>query len=519
MVKQTKILCGLITLSTVLGHCIVGQAAENINEPISIEQTIPDKSVIPDVQTEKNSKDKSITPEKAKDNKKSKKKKNKKEETTKEVMPPAPVVIEGDDISFDNANGDVYAKGNVIIKQNPATLYADDIRGNTKRTEVNIDGKAKIIEPGMNLDGYSTFYNYQSHIGNMGKAKGIIDYEKHVQGERIEFLPDEYIIYNGTVTKCPAKKPDYHMRAKKIEIWPNDRMVAYDAQFLIKDKVIYSTSRYETKIGDNQENKAFPRVGYNTEDGAYVIQNFQQPLSDSIMAEENIGYYTKRQFKNDYAITKRDPNYTLALTAGDFLDDSSNWIKKEPELKFTYATKRIAGSAWKYNFTSLYGRWIDDYKTSWHQDHTLYFTRDPIPLSKTLSLSIGTGYEVVKESYDGSQINTMKYDATFNKKINNKLNVYTGYHYTQNNSQNSLFDYDNSSVGENLASGIIYRFDDKNTVTISQDFNLATGKTADMYYTWYRNLHCWNMALTYHKDYDGNGHDNSIKARFTVVNW
>lgn len=517
MVKQTKILCGLITLSTVLGHCVVGQAAENINEPIAVEQTTSDKNVTTEVKTETASKD--ATQEKSKDSKKNKtNKKDNSKEVAQAPLPPAPVTIEGDDISFDNASGDVYAKGNVVIKQNPATVYADDVRGNTQRTEVHIDGKAKITQPGMNLDGYATFYNYQAHTGNMGQAKGIVDYEKHVQGQRIEFLPDEYIIYNGTVTKCPAKKPDYHMRAKKIEIWPNDKMIAYDAQFLIKDKIIYSTPRYETKIGTNKDDKSpFPKVGYNSKNGFFITQDFERPLSDSVTADVNLGYYSKHDFKSDYGITKHDPNYTLSLRAGDFLDDDDHWIKKEPELKLKLTTKRIADTAWKYDFTGIYGKWSDDYKTSWHQDYTLYFTRDPIYLSKTLSLSLGTGYEIVKESYDSSQINTMKYDATFYKKVNNRINVYTGYHYTKNNNQNSLFDYDNSSVGEELASGISYRFDAKNAVSVSQSYDVANGRLADMYYTWNHNLHCWNMSLTYHKDYQEK--DSSVQVKFATVHW
>ncbi len=500
MVKQTKILCGLITLYTILGHCGVGQAAENINEPIiATQQTTNDQSETTEVKTGTISKDAT-------------------QEKSKAPLPPVPVTIEGDDISFDNQTGDVYAKGNVIIKQNPAAVYADDIRGNTQRTEVNIDGKAKITQPGMNLDGYSTFYNYQTHTGNMGQAKGVVDYEKHVKGERIEFLPDEYIIYNGTVTKCPAKKPDYHMRAKKIEIWPNDRMVAYDAQFLIKDKIIYSTPRYEAKIGTNKDDKSpFPKVGYNSKNGVFITQDFERALSDSVTADVNLGYYSKHGSKNDYGITKQDPNYTLSLRAGDFLDDDDHWIKKEPELKLKLATKRIVGTSWKYDFTGLYGKWSDDDKTSWHQDYTLYFTRDPIHLSKTLSLSLGTGYEIVKESYDNSQINTMKYDATLNKKVNNRINVYTGYHYTKNNNQNSLFDYDNSSVGEEVASGISYRFDPKNAVSISQSYDVANGKIADMYYTWNHSLHCWDMSLTYHKDYIEK--DRSVQVKFATVHW
>jgi LPS-assembly protein len=516
MVKQTKVICGLLTVSAVLGNCVIGQAVENINDPMNVEQMVADNSGAAKIQGDNSPIDK--TQEKAdKKDSKGKKKKNKKEET-KAPMPPAPITIEGDEISFNDITGNVYAKGKVIIKQNLATLLADDIRGNTKRTEVQIDGKANITQPGMNLDGHETFYNYQAHTGTIHNAKGIVDYEKHVQGERIEILPDEYIIYNGTLTKCPAKKPDYHMRAKKIEIWPNEKMVAYDAQFLVKGMVIYSTARYETKIGEAKgDSSPFPRIGYNSDNGVYITQNFQMPLSDSIMAETNIGYYSKFDFKNEYQIAKRDPNYTLLLKAGDYQDSESHWIKKEPEFDFTYAAKRIAGGPWQYNFRAIYGKWIDDNKSSWHQDYTLYFSRDLIKLSRSLSLSVGTGYEIVKESYNGSQINTMKYDATFYKNINKKLNAYTGYHYTKNNSQVSLFNYNNSSVGQELASGFSYRFDNKNSLSITQSYDLANKRMADRYYTWDHNLHCWNMSVTYHQDIDGK--DNKTSVKFNVAHW
>lgn len=459
MGKKTKICCGLIVLFTVAqGHDIVDAAVRQTEQAVEKQQQAK--------------------------------------------APQAPVVFEGDDISFDEVTGEVYAKGNVKITQNTARLTADDMRGNTQTQEIWIDGRAHITQqdgPKLNLNGDGTYYRYQAREGTMEQISGKAD-EQYIKGEKLEFYPDEIIIYNGTATKCPAKKPDYHMSARKIEIWPNNKMIAYDAKFWIRDKVIYSISRYETEIGENKKDKAFPSVGYNSDDGFYIKQRLEYPLSNSLYAFTDLGYYSKRDFKNDYGMTYRQPSYSFTAELGDYQDDDDNWIKKEPNFHLALPSKKIGGTPYSYTFDAEYGKWSDDYKTSWHQDYELYFSRDPIKLSNSLNLYLGVGYEIIKESYDKSTIDTLKYDVTFQKKLSPKLSAWTGYHYTKNDVTVALFDYGTANVGKELASGISYRFDAKNALTISHSYDLENSRTADMYYTWQRNLHCWEMLLTYHQD-------------------
>lgn len=472
MFKQTKLCCGLIALFSVFHHYSAAEAA--------IES-------VPEIEQKANEEVK--------------------------AAPMAPVTFEGDDISFDNITGDVYAKGNVIIMQAESQLTADDIRGNTKSADVWVDGKAHITQPKLDLDGYDTFYNYQAKEGTMLKVTGEVD-QKYIQGENLEFYPEEIIIYNGTITKCPAKKPDYHVSARKIEIWPDNKMVAYDAKFWVKDKVIYSTSRYETKIGENaKDDKGFPRIGYNSDDGVFIKQRLEKPITDEIAAFADIGYYSKNDFKTEYGVVQRSRNYELTLEGGDFQDDDDNWIKKEPELRLNFYQKRIGDTPYKYNFDASVGKWSDENKKSWHQDYQLYFSRDPIALSDSLRLYLGAGYQVIKESYDGSRINTLKQDITLSNAFSPKLTAWTGYHYTKNDNTRSLFNYDSADVAKELASGISYRIDKNNTLAVVQSYDLENSRTADMDYTWYRDLHCWQMALTYREKRD------ELKVKFDVTHW
>lgn len=431
----------------------------------------------------------------------------------------APILFEGEELSFDEATGAVYAKGNVKITQNDSKVTADEIHGNTKSSEVWVDGKAHITQldkPSLDLNGYTTHYKYQAREGTMAKIEGRAD-NRYVKGEKLEFYPDEIIIYNGTMTKCPAKKPDYNMSAKKIEIWPDDKIIAYDAKFLVRNKVLYTTSRYEAGIGKNKEESAFPRVGYSSDDGVSVKQKFEHYFNDNVSAFADIGYYTKHDFKNQYGFKYGQKDYSLIAETGDYQDDDDVWIKKEPNFRFIYPNKKIGNLPLSYRLNAEYGKWDDDYKTSWHQEYEIYFAHDPIKLSDTINLYLGTGYEIIKESFDNSQRDTIKYDITLGKKFSPKLQAWTGYHYNKNNSESTLFNYDTADVGKELASGISYRFDNKNTMVVSQSYDVENGRTADMYYTWYRDLHCWQMELTYHRDYLE--HDNSLKVKFNVTNW
>lgn len=75
------------------------------------------------------------------------------------------------------------------------------------------------------------------------------------------------------------------MTAEKIEIYPDDHMVAYNAKFLIKGQVIYQTDEYSTKIGTNSDgkNQWIPlRIRINDDDGLSIGYKLDAPLMDNV---------------------------------------------------------------------------------------------------------------------------------------------------------------------------------------------------------------------------------------------
>ncbi|BBB91593.1 MAG TPA: LPS export ABC transporter periplasmic protein LptC [Methylomusa anaerophila] len=419
----------------------------------------------------------------------------KSQKTAKAQKPTAPIVIEGDELSFSDETGDVYAKGKVVVTNQEQTIETEKMEGNTKRSEVWIKDQFTFTEPDAKLDGSNMIYNYDSRTGTMEAVKGKVDREI-VSGKNVYVFPDEVIIHNGTATRCPAKIPDYHVSAEKIEIWPGKKMIAYNAKFWIKNTVIFTLPKYQKSLKKGEEGESdFPSVGYDNDDGLRITQYLEYPLSDKLSAYADIGYYSKRGFKPIFGLTDREQDYSWSLFQGDFKDANNYWITKEPELSFQYHPRRLGTLPVTYQFTASYGKWTDSAKSSWHQDYQLYFTRDPIQLNKSLTLNLGTGVEHIRESYDNSSNTVYKFDTLLDKQWSPRFNTWAGYHFVSNNT--SLFSYNSVSNSRELFAGFTYKIDSVNTIGINRTYNMQTHTYEDLDYTWYRNLHCWQATLTY----------------------
>lgn len=423
-----------------------------------------------------------------------------------------PITIEGDELSFSDATGQVFAKGNVFVTQSDVKLTTDLLNGNTKESLVWTDSKATMTQPGVNLVGSGGInFNYKDNSGTIKDAAGKVD-KQFVTGHNIEMLStNEIIINNGTMTTCPAKVPDYHVSATKVEIWPGDKLIAYNAKFWIKDKVIFTLPKYQKSLKVGAGESEFPRLGYSNDDGLGIKQYLEYPLSPKVAAFTNLDYYTRAGFKPSYGLINREKNFDLSVTQGEFEDYDNNWIKKEPEFKLNYFSHRLGNLPVKYTFNAIYGKWTDNTKTSWHQDYSLYFTGDPIKLSDTMTLNLGTGVEKVFESYDNSERNVIRFNSMLNKKWSPRFDTWVGYQYVKNNS--SIFDYNNDDLGRELDTGFSYKIDKMNTISFNQSYDLNKNRVYDQDYTWTRDLHCWQANITYRAKRD------QIKLDLSVTRW
>ena len=421
----------------------------------------------------------------------------------------APIIFEGNDIMYNSVTGEVYGKGNVKITQNYSRMTTDNADGNLNTGDVNIPGKSHTIQvsnPTLNIDSDKTHYNYNEKTGVMANAKGRID-NRYIFGEQVEFYPDYYIIYNGTMTRCPAKKPDYYFSADKIEIYPDDHIVAYNAKFFIKGQVIYQTKEYTTKIGTNSDGKNnwIPfRLRMNDSDGLSIRYKWDVDLADRVTAYADLNYTTKHDMRNIYGVGWHNAGSSFNIESGKYEDDDDIWLEKEIAYIYNYG-QRIGDSPLSFNFRNEYGLWKEYGIKSWHREHDLRLTHDPIRFDDKgkIRLFPSIGYKLVHEDYDDSNYNSLYYDLTLLSEFNDDLVGYVGYHYSRISQENTLFDYGLNDYSKKLSAGLSYTIDDKNRIVVATGYDASDGlKMRDLDYYWYHDWHCVQTELKYEQKED-----------------
>ena len=416
---------------------------------------------------------------------------------------PVPMAVEGDDMFYDQTTGDVYARGNVRVTSVDARRFeSEEARGNLKREEVRVDGKAHMLQmtPGQmrtTLDGYRVIYNYGKKRGKMEEAKGKVDHY-YIYARRIEFYPEKMIIYDGWQTKCGAKVPDYRLSGDVIEIYPDHEILIYQAKYWIKNKIVYSRDFYRIDISPGAKNEQrFPRAGYSNSDGFWIAQRLDFDLAKRVNAFADLKYYTKHQFRNVYGFEWRNAGSYATVQYGYYEDSDDHWIEKQPTFIYRYG-HQLGKLPFNYSLSFEGGRWSNKGIDSTHTYYGIGLSPHTIKLgSPTWRLSTGVSYGITRESYDHSEVRGFSYNATMVKDFGPDVAAYVGYYYSASNKTNSLFAYNTDDYARHLDYGISVAVSPRDRVVFGQRLDLETNTVRDIDYYWFHDMHCAQIILRY----------------------
>ncbi|MBR6012766.1 MAG: LPS-assembly protein LptD [Selenomonadaceae bacterium] len=417
---------------------------------------------------------------------------------------PIPAAFVGDDLVYNAATGEFIATGNVdIIQLEGYRFQSEEAEGNIKTQDVKVRDKAHVLQinpesPRVTLDGYNTVYNYGTKTGTMGEAKGkAADY--YISGKRFEFYPDHIVAYDATQTKCNAKIPDYQLSAERMEIWPEQIMRMYKVKLWIKGKMVGKKDYEERRLDDDSETY-FPRVGYNSDDGAYVEDTFEFPFKDAHWKTLLNAYAnTKKGIRSSGELVYSNRGIVARGIYGYYRDDNSNWIQKEPGLDIYYK-HHLENSPLEYTVEYEIGHWRSEDTKSLHQEFEVGLSHDPIDLPGNFKLMLHTSYKITtdqKSTGDKSKsdVRGMNYDVILGKEFDDRFAAYTAYHYTKNNTRTALYKINLEDYSSRFETGISYRLTDKDRFVAGWKFDTQTGQLKDTDFYWYRDLHCSTAVL------------------------
>ncbi|WP_027396822.1 hypothetical protein [Anaerovibrio lipolyticus] len=412
-----------------------------------------------------------------------------------------PVAMEGDELFYDQRNGDFYAIGQVNITFLDAQRFqTEEVNGNIQNTEVNVPGKGHMVQmtPGQAkivMDGYKIQYNYGKKIGSMEDASGKIDHE-YIKGKRIEMYPDKIIVYDGTMTKCSAINPDYHTSASKIEVYPGDKMICYDLKFWLGHVPVYSTKKRTFRLDQEDDQTDLPKVGYTNDDGWWISKDFRYNLAKRLYIDSEVKYTGKHGFRSHADLVYATRLGTFKVLYGYFESSNNKWVKKEPS--FTYEKSIPLGDLpLSLGLNYERGRWNQNNIHSMHTYYGISLSHNTINLGGNHRLDLSTSYSITNESTNRSSVRGFGYTALLRRDVDDRWSYYARWSYSQANTKNSLFDYDLDSYSRKFATGFSYKFSDHDRVLVGSAFDVNDRSLADMDLYWFHEFHCLQLISRY----------------------
>ena len=252
-------------------------------------------------------------------------------------------IVHADKGIFQEVDGVVHATGNVILVYGTDTMITDEVwytpqerkfraRGNI-RYYYQIAGEEKPrIMRCSGLD-----YDMDSEQGEVYEARTYLAPMFIKAPVAKQYNPHYQIVEDGIYTTCNKEEPHYYFKARTVEIYPNDKLIARNVTMYVGKYPVMYFPYYSRSLKD-EEAGFFYELGRNSRAGTYVRTGYRFPINEHIRTLLRVDYYSQQGwgFGNDV-------KYDFGSTGRGFLQafwiDESEYQSNRWRVSFKHRTE------------------------------------------------------------------------------------------------------------------------------------------------------------------------------------
>lgn len=237
------------------------------------------------------------------------------------------------------------ASGNVQISYGATTIYCDEAQYDPNTRDVIVVGNVRIYREGRLVTAERAVYNLET--------KDIT--AAAVRGESQPFLfsgssfqnigsGPGYLVKDGFFTTSDVANPDWSFRARRVRIYPNDRIIFTDVKLYIGNTPVMWFPYVFQSL--NQKNAFTITPGYSSLWGAYLLSNYTFPLTETMGGSVRLDYLSSRGpaigFESEWESGEKKENWGNFISY--IIDDS------KPDLNRTALARESVDSG-RYRVT------------------------------------------------------------------------------------------------------------------------------------------------------------------------
>lgn len=246
-----------------------------------------------------------------------------------------PVEINADETRLED--GVPVAERNVVIRYDTVVIYCDYAQYNPDTRDVLVSGNVRIYRDGQLFTGERALYNLETKRLSAADIRGeFIPFR--FSGESLSSLGNNaYLVKEGIFTTSDNSKPDYHIKARTIRVYPKDRVVFSDVTLYVGRTPIFWFPYVYQSLNKEQGFTITP--AYTSRWGASLLGTYTFPIGEGwsarlrldLMADRGVGVGLESEWQNgkegrdwgrfrSYAIDDSDPGKNETSLAREDID-------------------------------------------------------------------------------------------------------------------------------------------------------------------------------------------------------
>ncbi len=202
--------------------------------------------------------------------------------------------IHADVTDFDESTGVARASGDVIIRLGAVTIEAEEAEFSQSSGIIRATGNVRLFRGNQVFNAEEIFYDTESGEVTASHLKSALE-PIFYSTDRIvvpqeEGAPIEML--DATLTTHDAQNPEYRITARRLTIYPDDKVIMRGARLQVGDRNVFGFPLLVQPLRGELGYLATP--GWNSAWGAYVLNRYGFMVSDGILAQAHLDYRSER---------------------------------------------------------------------------------------------------------------------------------------------------------------------------------------------------------------------------------
>lgn len=207
----------------------------------------------------------------------------------------APVSIEADSLSYDNASATYQAVGRVQLQKGELSLTSDQVEWNTETSEATARGDVRVVEPLGEMSASEMRFNLDSGSGYLRDARIFVkEHNVRLAGDEVERLDElTYRVTGGTFTTCDGEKPSWKFGANRLDVTVGRYARAKHVLFYVRDiPVLYIPYLIYPVKTERESGLLMPRFGVSRKRGNQFSLAYYQVIAENMDATVFVDYFS-----------------------------------------------------------------------------------------------------------------------------------------------------------------------------------------------------------------------------------